>query len=357
MFIAGASGPAARASFTAPRGGIMRGIALIAANLLAMQALCAADPRSLGQTETVLELRPLIDISEGIAIDHRGHIFISNARLENDKRVCEILERAPDGTVSTFATLEPVCEDSFPVGVAGLAFDARGNLYAALNSFRPATHGVWRIRRRGDAERLAGSRAMPFANALAFDARGNLYVTDSIGGAVWRFPPEERGRVWIRHPFLAPDPLIGANGITFVPPNNLYVANLDRALIARIRIRPDGTPAEPEVVAAGYELLGIDGLTADAHGTLFAAIVVSVALGTSPLVRVDPETGRITSATAAAEAFDLPTSLAFGRGPLDHKSVYVVNSGLFPEGRPEAAPGIVRVKVGATGANGAAGPP
>ena len=79
-------------------------------------------------------------------------------------------------------------------------------------------------------------------------------------------------------------------------------------------------------------------------------IVVSAALGTSPLVTVDPETGKIAASNAAASAFDLPTSLAFGRGSLDHKSVFVVNSGLLPDERPEAAPGIIRVGVGVDGA-------
>jgi sugar lactone lactonase YvrE len=323
-------------------------LALVAMLGLPIANAWASGPHSLapGQVRQVLSLRPLIDVAEGIAIDHRGHIFISNSRLENDKRVCEILERARDGTVSVFATLDPAVEDSFPAGVDGLAFDARGDLYAALPSFNPATHGVWRIRRNGEAERLAGSKWMLYPDALAFDSRGNLYVTDSFDGAVWRFPREGRGRVWIRDPLLAPDGLLGANGIAFVPPNNLYVANTDRALIARIRIRPDGRPSEPEIAAVGLELLGIDGLAADAHGTLYAAIVVSVTLGTAPLVKVDPKTGRITSSTAAASAFDLPTSLAFGRGPLDHKSVFVVNSGFFPDGRPEAAPGVVQVGVG-----------
>lgn len=327
-------------------------LALVATLCLPIASAWASGPHSLppGKVRQVVSLRPLIDVVEGIAIDQRGHIFVSNARLENATRVCEILEIARDGTVSVFATLDPAVEDSFATGPIGLALDTWGNLYAALASHHPKTHGVWRIRRDGEAERLAGSSRMLLPDALAFDPEGNLYVTDAVDGAVWRFPREGRGRRWIRHPLLAPDPAIGANGIAFVPPNNLYVANTDRALISRIRIRPDGSPAEPRVAAAGFELWGIDGLAADERGTLHAVIVVSAALGTAPLVKVDPNTGTITASAAAASAFDLPTSLAFGRGPLDHKSVYVVNSGFFPEGRLEAAPGVVQVGVGVRGA-------
>jgi hypothetical protein len=66
-------------------------------------------------------------------------------------------------------------------------------------------------------------------------------------------------------------------------------------------------------------------------------------------VHVDPRTGAITPSTDEWGQFDFPTSLAFGAGPRDHKSVYVVNSGLFPEDRPGAAPGIVRLGVGVPG--------
>jgi sugar lactone lactonase YvrE len=309
-------------------------------------SVAAPNPHSLapGQVRHILRMTPLVDVMEGIAIDRYGHIFVSRGRLESDRRVCDILERAPDGTTSVFVTLDRhTCNHP-----AGLAFDAHGNLYEAGGFDRngSVSGAIWRIRRNGETEILAGSRRMVFANALAFDSQGNLYATDSVVGEIWRFPPGERGRLWIRDPLLAPDPAIGANGIAFVPPNNLYVANLDRALIALIRIRPDGRPSEPEIAAAGYELLGIDGLTADAHGTLYAVIVVSKVLGTAPLVMVDPKTGRITPSTAPASAFDLPTSPAVGRGPLDHKSVFVVNSGFFPEERVEAAPGVVQVGVG-----------
>jgi sugar lactone lactonase YvrE len=307
--------------------------------------VAAPGPHALapGHTRQILTLTPLIDQLEGIAIDHRGHIFVSHDRLENDRYVCEILERAPDGTVSVFVTL-----DRLTCGyVGGLEFDVHGNLFAAGGSNGSSV--VWRITRDGEAEILPGSKRMVGANALAFDSQGNLYATDSVDGAIWRFPPGKRGRLWIRDPLLAPDPAIGANGIAFVPPNNLYVANLDRALIAHIRIRLDGRPTLPDIAASGFELLGIDGLTADAQGTLYAVIVVSKVLGTAPLVMVDPKTGKITSSTAPASAFDLPTSPYVGRGPLDHKSVFVVNSGFFPEERVEAAPGVVQVGIGTKG--------
>ena len=334
----------------------MRGMGIIASSfllLLSTQALSAPAQHLLpgGYTEKVLALRPYIDMPEGIAIDSRGHIFIGNRRLENDARVSEILEIALDGTTTVVATLDPAVADDFRAGVLGLAIDAQGDLYAALASFNPATHGVWRIRRGGETERLPDSRHMIMPNAITFGPRGNIYVTDSADGAIWRFPRAGRGKLWIRHALLAPDPNfgIGANGIAFVPPRDLFVANTDLGLIARVRIGQDGKPDEPEVVAAGFELLIIDGLAADAHGQLHAVIAGASIFGTDPLVRVNPNTGEITSSTRHADAFDFPTSLAFGRGPLDHKSVYVVNAGLYAEGRPEAAPGVIRAVVGVPG--------
>lgn len=331
----------------------MRSVMVIAASLLAMQASSAPVPKlHAGQTESLLELRPLIDMPEGIAIDHRGHIFVGNRRLENRTRVSEILEIALDGTVTVFATLDPAVVDEFGTGVLGLAFDSRGDLYAALASSNPRTQGVWRIEQGSRAERLRGSKQMIQPNAITFDDRGNIYVTDSADGTIWRFDGMGPGKLWIRHDFLAPDPHfgIGANGIAFVPPRDLFVANTDLGLIARVRIGLDGKPAEPEVIAAGIELLTVDGLAADAHGDLHAVVAAASFFGTSPLVTVNPDTGEIRSSTNQPRAFDLPTSLAFGRGPRDHKSVYVVNSGLFPEGRPEAAPGVIRVPVAVPGA-------
>jgi sugar lactone lactonase YvrE len=311
----------------------------------------AAAKGIVGPVRQVLVMRPLIDIPEGIVIDQQGNIFVSNNRLENDKRVAEILRIARDGTVSVFAILHPGVKDQFGKGVLGLAIDPHGDLYAALTTFNPRTRGVWRISPDGEAKRLPGSGRMVQPNAITFDGDGNTYVTDSADGTIWRFPEGERGRLWIRDALLAPDVEfgIGANGIAFVPPRSLYVANTELALIAHVRIKRNGEPAEPEVVALGDELLLIDGLAADSQGNLHAVIAGASIFGTSPLVKVNPSTGEITSSTNQADQFDFPTSLAFGRGPRNHESVYVVNSGLFPVERGEAAPGVARVRVGVSG--------
>lgn len=302
-----------------------------------------------GRVETILPLTLDTDMPEGIAVNAQGDIFLGNRRLDGDHRVGEIIRITPDHHVSVFATIGRT-GPAFNEGLAGLAIDAGGDIYAAFISHDPRTHGVYRIGRRGGVTRLPGSGALLLPDALAFDARGNLYVTDAEAGAVWRFTPGGRATRWIQHPLLEPRVIgVGANGIAFVPPATLYVNNTEQNLIVRIPIRTDGGPGTPSVAAADPLLQIIDGLAADAHGDLYAAVVGFSVVGTSPIVRVDHRTGRVTPVATDGSQFDWPTSLAFGRGPLDHKSVYVANSGIF-EGPPNAVPGVVRLGVGVPGA-------
>jgi len=331
----------------------------LAAVLLALAA-CSDDPGPFdppalasthlgpGRVNTILRLTTLADMPEGIAVNAQGDIFLGNRRLDGDQRVGEIIRITPDHRVSVFATIGR-SGPNFNEGLGGLVVAPGGDIYAAFISHDPSTNGVYRVGRRGGVARLPGSEAMLLPDALAFDARGNLYVTDAEAGAVWRFTPAGEATRWIQHPLLEPRFIgVGANGIVFVPPATLYVNNTEQNLIVRIPIRTDGRPGTPSVAAADPLLQIIDGLAADAHGDLYAAVVGFSVVGTAPVVRVDPRSGRVAPVTTDGSAFDWPTSLAFGRGPLDHKSLYVANSGIF-EGPPDAVPGVVRLGAGVAG--------
>ena len=66
-------------------------------------------------------------------------------------------------------------------------------------------------------------------NGITFDAAGNIYVSDSFGGIIWRFSPQEsrtgcgQASAWVTDPLLLPSngkkppasvPPFGANGIS-----------------------------------------------------------------------------------------------------------------------------------------------
>src|SRR5262245_37576024 len=83
------------------------GASLLLATLpLTFTAIAGPSRLARGQTEIVRPLQPLIDMPEGIAIDHHGNVYVSNRRLENDYRVSEILKIAPDNTITVLATLD-----------------------------------------------------------------------------------------------------------------------------------------------------------------------------------------------------------------------------------------------------------
>lgn len=318
-----------------------------------------------GMVESVLEFE-FPNSPEGIASDRRGNIYVGKRFFEGELLTppirSEILKIATNGTVSIFATL-PRTENPIAAGVLGLATDPRGTVYAAHTTFMPDTQGVYRIARDGsEPERLQGSEGMVFPNALTFDRRGNLYVTDSVVGAIWRCGRHGGCELWIQDDALLgplPEdpfgfPLPGANGIAFFPPNHLYVANTEKSLIAQVDIRRDGSPSLLPWAVANVFIP--DGIAMDARGDIHVAIPPggSIEPGVSPLVKVDPRTGHVTDTVIGLEAFkfNLPTSLTFGQGRRNNRSVFVTNSALFGPIPGFPGPGVVEVGVGVPGFRG-----
>jgi sugar lactone lactonase YvrE len=274
------------------------------------------------------------ELPEGVAVDKRGNVFVSLTAP-----VSEIRKVAPDGEQTTLAEL-----GLGGFGPLGLAVDARGNVYAAAASFDPATQGVYEITPDGTATRLPGTGAIAFPNGLAFDQRGNLFVSDS-SGAVWRIPRGGSAEVWSEDALLVGDGSagagapIGANGITFRP-NEIVVGNTDLGLLVSIPILPDGSAGEVSVLQDDPAIFGIDGLTVDVHGTIYACVIAQ-----STIVRIGED--GIETLADADDGLNNASSIAFGQGMRDRTSLFGVNFGVFS---PAPTPSLFRLPVGVPGA-------
>ena len=276
------------------------------------------------------------ELPEGVAVDKRGNIYVSLIAP-----VSEIRKIAPDGEQTTLVDLGLGGN-----GPLGLAVDARGTVYAAAATFDPATQGVYRITADGSASRLPGTGSIAFANGLPFDQRGNLYVTDSTEAAVWRIPRRGSAELWIQDPLLEGTGAfglgvpIGANGITFRTPNEIVVGNIEQGTLVSVPILPDGSAGEPMVIVEDPAIFGIDGLAVDVHGTIYAAVIAQ-----STIVRVDGDS--IETLADADDGINQASSIAFGQGIRDRKSLFGVNFGIFS---PAPTPSLFRLPVGVPGA-------
>ncbi len=218
------------------------------------------------------------------------------------------------GQVSAFGELPPPPQDGF---MTGLALGPDQRIYAALVSPDPAvTGGIYRLPAGGGkAELFASGPELAFPNGLAFAKGGELFVTDSAHGSVVEIAPDGTLGVWAQHDsllgqkdFCGPDLNsfdIGANGIA-LGDDAIWVANNDKGAIVKIAFEPDGSAAEPEIVAGpDCDLLGgADGLARDAAGNAWVAVNRQ-----NRVVRITPA-GAI-EIVAEGGALDFPASLAF----------------------------------------------
>jgi sugar lactone lactonase YvrE len=322
------------------------------ASLLALIALMAVGLTSTAGANEPLEVVTAFDASqgelpEGIAVDKVGNIYVSMGAPGGPSG--EIRRISPDGTQTTMVELD--------TAAAGLAVDAQGNVYYAYVTFDPSTGGVYRLSGDGPPQRLPGTGSILLPNGLGFDKRGNLYVSDSIGGAIWRIPRNGTAELWIQHeslegcpPVVPGFPPVGANGVAYRQ-GDLYVANTGQGLLVRIPIGKGGVAGAPELVAgvpecdpANDQLDSMDGIAFDAHGNIYALLVLQ-----NKLVRIDPVTGDVTELVSGS-GFHNPASLAFGTGKGDRQSLFISNFALLPPIPPDSfGPAVLKLDTGVPG--------
>jgi sugar lactone lactonase YvrE len=293
---------------------------------------------------TVTAFDPAVgQLPEGLALDAQGNLYVGFAPTG------EIDKLTPTGAATPYAQLpNPQPTQGF---LTGLVFGPQGDdLYAALASFDPETHGIWRVRQGGSVvERFAALDPQTLPNGLVF--RGDtLYVTDSFGGQVWAIDPQGSARIWKADPLLLGDatvnPLglsIGANGIA-LQGSFFYVANNDFGRIVRIPVNADGSAGATEMVADAPELLrGADGIVFDEAGQLYVAVN-----GSDRLVAVTPEPGGAMTVLAEGAPLDFPASLAVRGGDLYLTNFALLRAQAVVPGVP--APGVLKLALAAPAA-------
>lgn len=340
----------------------------LALTTLLATASGAAPTRTLDQFPAFIPMPGVT--AEGVAVDKAGNVYLSVR--EGDLGV--VWKLTPQGDATRFAEI--------PSGmIGGVAVAANEDLYVAVAI--GAGRGVYRLNRIGQAERLAGTEQIVFANALAFDTRGTLYVTESFSmvsageygpGGVWRITPGGVAEPWLRHPLLTGTGAalgypVGANGIAFYH-GDLFIVNTDLGLLVRVPVTTDGSPGQPAVWVQLHEVAGSplagnpipalgDGLALDVHGNVYVAVVSRCAV-----VRIDAEDR--SQETVAAFRFgapgppqsvplDTPASLAFGTGAGEQMQLFVTSLGMMSAiapGPPWPGSGLVKIDAGVPGRPG-----
>jgi sugar lactone lactonase YvrE len=281
-------------------------------------------------------------LPESIAVDRHGNIYVSMPSLG------EIWKLDPSGSFEEVVATFPL-EGFF--GVIGLRFDVRGDLYAVQGTSNEDVHGIWKITPGGEKMRIAGTGNIVIPNDVAISPDGTLYITDSAG-SVWRALPGQPALMWVQDEALEGTGAyglgfpLGANGIVAVQ-GGLMVSNAEKGQLVFVPILPNGSAGQPTVVVAHPGLFGLDGITADAQGTIYGAVNVG-----NKVVRISRD-GADASEIASGAPLDFPTAVAFGAGSERH-TLFIVNFAFIhflsdPPMPGNANPAVLAVPIGAPG--------
>jgi hypothetical protein len=232
-----------------------------------------------------------------LAFDRAGNLFVGNSGAGFPSMPSTVIRIAPDGTQSTFATLQSS-------ELLGMAFDGAGNLFVSIS------RGILKIAPDGTQSTFA---SQDYAWPLAFDRSGNLYVGVSPIGpdSIIKFAPDGSS-----HTFATfPAPNSGITALAFSAGGDLFV---DRGS-SILKVSPSGNST---TFAVGYFEYA---LAFDTAGTFFAGLS-GYSASEAAIMKFTP-TG---TATTFASGPLLPSAFAFE--PVTEKVRNVSARGLVANG-------------------------
>jgi hypothetical protein len=211
----------------------------------------------------LLNLFAAIGAIFGLAITaHAQNLYVSvNGPLGPSNSNGSILEYTPDGVGTTFASEIP--------RPRGVAFDASGNLYAAI-TYLVDDHLIGKAVTFNPHRKPMPIGAVAFVatfEGIATDAAGNVYVSDGISGAdggstIYKFVPGVSRTVFGSVPGQG-------FGLAFDSTGNLYAADPEDATI--YKFAPNGARSVFVGPAAFPEDAAPIGLAFDSSGNLFVS--------------------------------------------------------------------------------------
>ncbi|HYL41212.1 MAG TPA: hypothetical protein VET90_07890, partial [Candidatus Binatus sp.] len=192
--------------------------------------------------------------AESMAIDPAGNLYVAVTRWRDEPwNVGQVWRIGRNGAMTTFGAGMDACI------LTGLAFGPDGDLYAGFVScdIDGVASGVLRINPKGPATRVLTLPPGTFPNGLAFHGP-NLYVSESYGGAIWRFQPHDGNQTpaqpWLQSDMLAPTWSLGVDGLAFHG-NQLYAGNYNTGALITIPLRRNRSAATPTKVVQDPALI------------------------------------------------------------------------------------------------------
>jgi sugar lactone lactonase YvrE len=226
------------------------------------------DPSSTGTTFTI----------ESITANADGVLFVSDRESGNvysvdpDDAAPAVVGKLADRTDAATGAAQKA-------NGAGLVFTPAGDLLIASGAFNEVLRLTAAELQAGNASAQTHITGVQGANSVLLEgddlyvsggATGNIYVAPASGGVaeVWAsIAPTARA--------VPPDNFmqaVVANGIARDPNGDLLVADTARAAIWRFPVNDDGSAGTAAIWVQDTALEGVDGLTFDSRGRLWAAV-------------------------------------------------------------------------------------
>lgn len=276
------------------------------------------------------------EFTEGVAVGPDGRIYFSDiSRGENPGRILRFDPQT--GHTDVF------CADSGQSN--GLMFNRQGQLIAACG----ANHGriaICRISKNGDVQELVThyqAKRLNSPNDLVIHPDGGIYFSDPryVGPepieldhmSVYRFNPQSKTLTRVTSEITKP------NGVILSPDaRTLYVAETNngtadisraddpqlkkRMTLNAFPIQPDGSLGKRRILHDFGDQLGVDGMTVDTDGNIYAAVRSANRFGIVVFAPDGTERAYIPTP-------ELPTNCCFGIGDEQHTLYITSGTGLY----------------------------